>query len=95
MQINDDQWQRGFAALLDQISREIASNQRPTIALRDTYWSARQVGEYLDVSPRHVTERLSSLPDFPKAKRMPSEKGRGHLRWRASEIVAWMGRQSA
>lgn len=63
------------------------------VPLNRAVWSARQVAAFLDVSPRHVTERLSNHPSFPPAKRLPSENGRGPLRWQAADVLAWWERR--
>lgn len=64
----------------------------PTVPLDRQIWSSRQVAEYLDVSPRQVTERLSNRPDFPRAMRLPTDGGKGPLRWKAREVIAWAER---
>lgn len=52
-------------------------------------WSAKEIADYLKVGPRQVSERYAALPDFPAAIRLPAESGRGHYRWKASEVIAW------
>ena len=52
-------------------------------------WSAREIAAYLKVSPRQVTERYAPLLDFPRPIRLPANKGNGHARWKASEIITW------
>ena len=34
--------------------------------------------------------RIAYLPDFPKAIRLPSGKGLGHPRWKATEVIGWV-----
>lgn len=60
---------------------------------KDELWGAEQVGEYLKVTPRHVTEVLRVLPGFPACYRLPSggeNGGRGRPKWMAAEIRAWV-----
>lgn len=52
-------------------------------------WGPDEVGKYLKVSSRHVSERLACRPDFPKVIRLPSESGRGVKRWKAQEVINW------
>jgi len=68
---------------------EAIRNLAPRVPLDQQIWSARQVGEYLDVSARQVTERLSARPGFPEPFRLPSDQGKGPLRWWAKDIIAW------
>jgi hypothetical protein len=75
-------------AIIEKILRE-----PPPVPLSRAWWSARQVAAYLDVTPKFVTDTLSSKPGFPEAKRLPSERGQGRLRWRAAEVISWWERQ--
>lgn len=75
--------------LLSELVERLQPQAAPVVPLDRAWWSARQVAAYFDCNPRHVTERLSALPGFPEAKRMPSAKGMGNLRWRAKEIIKW------
>lgn len=60
----------------------------------ETIWSARDVADYLRVSPRTVTEKYAAKPWFPRPFRLPSDKGRGGLRWKKSEIIEWTMEQA-
>lgn len=64
-----------------------------TVQTHKEWWSAEEVGAYLGVKPRTVSERYRFLPGFPEVKRLPSESGLGSLRWKAKEIRQWMERQ--
>ena len=64
-------------------------------ALRDDerLWSARTIGDYMEVSERQVVNRYAPHPDFPKAIRVPLiGGGRGQPRWKAGEVKAWWER---
>jgi predicted DNA-binding transcriptional regulator AlpA len=57
----------------------------------DAIWlDAEGVGEMLGYEPRLVRERIACRPDFPKPSRIG---GRGHARWNAAEVDAWMRAQ--
>lgn len=67
---------------LDQLIQELKT---PALPLSDTLWSAEDVGKYLGVSSRNVTERYATHPKFPRARK----PGGGRPRWVASEIIEW------
>lgn len=74
--------------LADAVSARISK-----IPLSVDLWSSAEIGFYLKLSPRVITERYAPLPDFPKAIRLPSSSGgHGHPRWRARDIIAWAGK---
>lgn len=76
-------------ALLYRIANAL---EKPAIPLDRQLWDVRDVGAYLKVSPDTVM-RYSETPGFPRYARMPSAKGHGSLRWKASEIMQWVERQ--
>lgn len=58
--------------------------------------TAKDVGEYLRVSSRQVTERLVLVPSFPRPVRLPTPGGtRGTPRWKREEIEQWVDKQTA
>ena len=63
----------------------------PRVPLNQALWSADDVADYLRVSRRTVTERYACRPDFPEPIRLPSDGKRGHLRWRARDVIKWVG----
>lgn len=53
--------------------------------------TAKEVGQYLRISERHVREKVSKTPGFPKPIRLPTVKGTvGYPRWKQDEIKAWV-----
>ena len=74
---------------LSKIAGEIADSIIARAALDREMWSKDEIAKFLKVGRRQVAERYANLPDFPKAYRLPSRTGRGVLRWKASEIIAW------
>ena len=57
-------------------------------------WTAEDLAAFLQVSKRHVLERIIKAPQFPRPVRLPAAKGRGPLRWKPSDIRSWVDRHS-
>lgn len=54
---------------------------------------AKEVAQFLGVTPRQVTERYMLVDSFPKAIRLPTpDGGRGKPKWYMEEIQAWVDR---
>jgi predicted DNA-binding transcriptional regulator AlpA len=49
-------------------------------------WTAEDIGQYLQMSPRTVSEKLAARPGFPKPIRL------GVKRWYMREILEWARR---
>lgn len=58
----------------------------------DRLWTVDAVAGYLGVK-RGAVYKYAITPGFPKAIRMPSDKGQGHRVWEPAEIRAWAKRQ--
>lgn len=61
-----------------------------TLGRKKTYWTAEDIAFQIGKSKSTVQSRYTCKPNFPKARRLPSEKGKGHPVWLASEIMAWI-----
>lgn len=63
----------------------------PRIPVTVDLWSVREIAAYLKRSEPVVRERITALPGFPQAIRLPvvGGKGRGQPLWKASEVIAW------
>jgi hypothetical protein len=72
--------------LLDAIN-----NLSPRIPITVDLWSVREIAAYLKRSEAVVRERITALPGFPQAIRLPvaGSKGRGQPLWKAKEVIAW------
>lgn len=58
--------------------------------------TAKEVGEYLRVSSRQVTERLILVKSFPRPVRLPTPIGtRGLPKWKPEEIAEWVDKFKA
>ncbi|SDY72677.1 hypothetical protein [Nitrosomonas halophila] len=76
--------------IIDRLANELAQRiQVNTIPIQHDLWDAQTIAQYLKVTPRHVLQRYTPLPDFPQPIRLPSAKGNGQPRWKAKEIIGW------
>ncbi|SDO94691.1 hypothetical protein SAMN04488595_103177 [Ralstonia sp. 25mfcol4.1] len=81
--------------LIKRIALAVADHVRPALPVSVALWDVDRIAEFLVRSPKVVRERIVTLPDFPKAIRIPSVQSGGGApakalpRWRASEVVAW------
>ncbi len=65
----------------------------PRIPIVVDLWSVREIAAYLKRSESVVRERVTALPGFPQAIRLPapgSKRGRGNPLWKAREVIAWV-----
>ncbi len=71
---------------------EVIDRLSPRIPVVVDLWSVREIAAYLKRSPSVVRERISALPGFPQAIRLPvpgGRTGRGNPLWKAREVIAW------
>lgn len=54
----------------------------------DELWDSKQVADYLDCTPYHVTQELAYKPGFPKAY-IASGTTKIRKRWKAADIINW------
>lgn len=82
-QISDDQ--------LNQLAASIATQLRLAPQADEPLWDAADCAGYLKVSRKHFVDRIANIPGFPKRVQLPTAEGRrGHPRWFAKEVVAWL-----
>jgi hypothetical protein len=75
---------------IDKLAAALAEQLRRAIPLSVDLWDFETIGRYLKRNPDSVRTRIACLPDFPKAIRLPSEKGnRAHPLWKAAEVIKW------
>lgn len=53
--------------------------------MTDNYVNAGQIAELIQMSKRHVAERVTQRKDFPKARRIGARRI-----WKASEVEKWI-----
>jgi hypothetical protein len=74
-----------------EILLDAINNLSPRIPLTVDLWSVKEIAAYLKRSEAVVRERITALPGFPQAIRLPvaGSKGRGQPLWKAKEVIAW------
>lgn len=75
--------------LVEKLAMAVAKQLRPGIPLSIDLWDVATIAQFLKRDPAVTRERITCLPDFPKAIRLPSGKGRAHPLYKAVEVVAW------
>lgn len=75
--------------LVDKLADALAKHVQPIIPINIALWDTATIGQYLNRDDAVVRERITCLPDFPKAIRLPSKKGRAHPLYKATEVIAW------
>ena len=75
--------------LINKLAEALAKHFKPSIPLGIDLWDIATIGQYLKRDASVVRERIACLPDFPKAIRLPSTKGRAHPLYKAAEIINW------
>lgn len=68
---------------------EAIGKQVPSIPLDIALWDTATIAKYLNRNDSAVRERITPLPDFPRAIRLPSKQGLGRPLYKASEVIAW------
>lgn len=63
---------------------------RPLIPISVDLWGPSEIASYLKIGRRTASEKVTKKPGFPQAIYIPSQKGRGHPRWKAKEVIAWV-----
>lgn len=74
------------------IIRAIEGLLSPRIPLSVDLWSIKEISSYLKRSEAVVRDRITALPGFPQAIRLPvpNGKGRGQPLWKAREVIDWV-----
>jgi hypothetical protein len=75
--------------IVERLATALADRIRPAIPLSVDLWDVDTVAQFLKRSPQVARERIVCLPDFPKAIRLPSQKGRAHPLYKAAEVIGW------
>lgn len=77
--------------LINRLAAAVAERIRPQIPFDYEIWDIATIAACMKLSEAQVRERLAPQPDFPKAIRLPTASGgRGHARYRAKDVWAWM-----
>lgn len=78
---------------IPKLAAALAAQLRPPIPVSIYMWDVATVARVLEFSENQVQNRLTCLPDFPKAIRLPvAGSGRGQRRYRAAEVLKCIGK---
>jgi len=72
------------------LADEIAERLPQAIPMSIALWDSNTIAAYLKMSSRQVSEHIATLPDFPKAIRLPLGKYGSRPRWKAAEVIEWV-----
>jgi hypothetical protein len=76
--------------LVEKLAAALAKLQPASIPVSIDLWDVATIARFLKRDPEAVRERVCSLPDFPKAIRLPTGvSGRGRPLYKAAEVIAW------
>lgn len=75
--------------LLEKLATALAKHFRHIIPVDVDLWDVAMVASFLKRDAAVVRERITCLPDFPKAIRLPAKQGRAHPLYKASEVIQW------
>ena len=77
--------------MISQLAEAIAQHIPVSIPLSIDLWSVKEIAAYLKQNVRNVCDRVVTLPGFPQAIRIPTQRGtKGFPRWKASEVIEWV-----
>lgn len=64
---------------------------RSKVPIEFDLWTAKEIAAYLKRSDAVVRDRITALPSFPQAIRLPSGngKGKGQPLWEAMDVIRW------
>ncbi len=77
-----------IAPTLEDIA-EFLRDLQPMVPINIALLDSGDIAHFLRMSRRNIRERITCKPHFPNPIRMPSEKGRGHCRWKALDVIHW------
>ncbi len=75
--------------LVEKLAAAVAESIRPSIPLAIDLWDIETIAALLKRNPQVVRERMACLPNFPRAIRLPTTKGRAQPLYSAKEVVDW------
>lgn len=76
--------------LIEKLSRAISDNiSGASVPLDKRPWSADQCADYLRIETATFLRTIAPIPQFPRAIRAITGRGRGQPRWIAQEVIDW------
>lgn len=88
--MSDEEQKEMFSKILDAVNK---LEKQIIIPVDVDLWDVKTIASYMKRNAQVVRERITSLPDFPAAIRLPSNGPRGgYPLWKATEVMAWVQR---
>lgn len=75
--------------LMQQLAEMVSGMIKPAVPMSAMLWDTAGVAEYLHRVPAVVRNKIAPLPGFPRAIRLPAEKGKAYPLYKAVEVIAW------
>lgn len=75
--------------LIERLSVALAERMAPAIPFGEGLWDTSAIAAYLRREVAVVRDRITCVPSFPKAIRLPTTKGRAQALYEAREVIAW------
>ena len=75
----------------EQLIAFIEQQTKPQIPITVDLWSVKEIAAFLKMSESSVRERIVTADGFPKPKRLKTNRGLSHPRWKAAEVIRWAG----
>jgi hypothetical protein len=77
------------ADMIDRLADAVAARIVPAIPFGHGLWNVAAVAAYLQRTENSVRERITPLPSFPCAIRLPVTKHKAQPLYEAQEVIAW------
>ncbi len=87
---HNDEPPLSLAPLIEQLQRAFDAQSSKAMPLANDLWDVATIAKYLKRNEASVRERITPLPSFPKAIRLPSKSGVGRPLYKATEVIAWV-----
>lgn len=76
--------------LIEKLSKAISDNiSGASVPLDKRPWSAAQCADYLGIEVNTFHTSIAPMPQFPRAIRAITGRGRSQPRWIAQEVIDW------
>lgn len=77
----------------EKLATEIANKLRMLPPADAILWDAKLCADYMNITQKHFTDRVSKATSFPSPIKLPTEgKSKSRPQWYAHEIQAWVKR---
>lgn len=77
--------------LIEKLAKAVAIKIQPMMKIEDDLWSVENIAAYLKRDASTVRERISCLPSFPKAIRIPAAGvKRSQPLYKELEVRSWV-----